>query len=57
MNSGVTDELLVTIADKLCPQHLQNFSTTLIGLSVDEYNDILKDAEDDTGKQCIGVSF
>ena len=57
VNSGVTDELLVTIADKFHTQHLQNFAITLIGLSVDEYNDILKDAEDDTGKQCIGVSF
>ena len=57
MNSGVTDELLVTVADKLYPQHLQNFATTLIGLRVDEHEEILKDAEDDPGKQGIEVSF
>ena len=54
--SGVTDELLVTVADKLCPQHLQNFATTVIGLSADEYEGILKDTEDDAGKQGIEVS-
>ena len=57
VNCGVTDELLVTVADKLCPQHLQIFATTLIGLDAAEYNDILRDAEDDPGKQGIKVSY
>ena len=57
VNSAVTDELLVTVADKLYPQHLQIFATTLIGLDADEYNDILRDAEDDPGKQGIEVSY
>ena len=57
VNSGVTDELLVTVAGKLCSQHLQSFATTLIGLDATEYNDILKDAEDDPGKQCVKVSL
>ena len=54
--SDVTDELLVTVGDKLYPQHLQSFATTLIGLSVDEYERILKDAEDDPAKQGIQAS-
>ena len=57
LNCDVTDELLVTVADKLCPHRLQTFATTLIGLSVDEYQEILKDVGDDPGKQGIEVSF
>ena len=56
VNSGVTDELLVTIADKFHTQHLQNFATTLIGLDAAEYDEILKDAGDDPAKQGIQAS-
>ena len=55
--SVVTDELLATIADKLVPQHLQEFATTLIRLDVAEYNDIVKEAREDEGKQSIEVSW
>ena len=57
ISSGVTDELLVTVADKLHPQHLQSFATTLIGLTAAEYSDIVKDPGDDPRKQAIEVSF
>ena len=57
VNSPVTENLLVTVADKLYSQHLQNFATTLIGLEAAEYNDIVKEAGDDPGKQCLEVGI
>ena len=56
VNSSVTEELLVTVADKLYHQHLQSFATTLMGLDVAEYNHIVKEAGEDPGKQSIRVS-
>ena len=57
LSSAVTEELLVTVAEKLYAQHLQEFASTLVGLDAAEYNEILKEAGDDAGKQCIAVSF
>ena len=57
VNSPVTEELLVTVAEKLFHQHLRNFATTLVGLDAAEYNDIVKDPVDNAGKQCLEVSF
>ena len=56
INSGVTEQLLARLADKLDPKHLERFATEVIGWNPVRYNHIIHDAGGDSWAQCHAVS-